>query len=96
MVRRRRWPVWAQNRNALASDLALGRSSRSLGELASFDRPVLLVYGTETAEWLKKIIEILDGIYPNAHTVALPGDHACHIQSIDPFLEELGKHTTAG
>jgi hypothetical protein len=29
---------------------------------------------------------------PNATVLELPGDHASHIQSIDPFLDALENH----
>jgi pimeloyl-ACP methyl ester carboxylesterase len=86
------WPVWLQNRNALASDLVLAYPDRKLEELRAFDRPVLLVYGDATEPWLKAVPEILGETYPHARVLELPGNHACHIQSIDLFLKELEEH----
>lgn len=87
-----RWDVWAANRNALASDLALGRPDRRLADLAALDAPVLLFLGTETEGFLVDVVRILEKTYPRARTVMLAGSHACHIQSIDAFLEELTQH----
>jgi pimeloyl-ACP methyl ester carboxylesterase len=86
------WPVWIQNRNALASDLATAYPNRTLDELRSFDRPVLLVYGDATEPWLKAVQEVLGETYPRSRILQLPGNHACHIQSIDLFLKELEEH----
>lgn len=86
------WPVWVQNRNALASDLALAYPDRKLDELRAFDRPVMLVYGDATEPWLKAVPEILAATYPRSRLLELPGNHACHIQSIDLFLKELEEH----
>jgi len=91
-----RWPVWLQNRNALASDQALAWPDRRLEDLRGLDRPVLLVVGEQTTDWLKRVISILGESYPRSRTIRLAGDHACHIQSIDRFLEELEKHLAAG
>ncbi len=86
------WPVWLQNRNALASELALAYPDRKLADLRSFDRPVLLVYGDATEPWLKAVPQILGATYPRSRVLELPGNHACHIQSIDLFLKELEEH----
>jgi len=38
------------------------------------------------------VVDVLGGRIPDARVVELPGDHACHIQSIDRFMEELEAH----
>lgn len=88
------WPVWSKFRNALASDYVLTKSSRTLDELRGFSRPVLLVVGTETAQFLKDIIDELSSNYPDARLLALPGGHRCHIENIDRFLAELESFTS--
>ncbi|MGQ0670746.1 MAG: HD-GYP domain-containing protein, partial [Actinomycetota bacterium] len=60
--------------------------------LRAFDRPVLLVKGTVSTEWLRAIVDILGEHYPRATVIDLPGSHACHIESIDAFLEALEAH----
>ena len=86
------WPVWLQNRNALASDKALASPDRKVDDLRSFDRPVLSVYGDATEPWLSALARLLGDVYPNARVLELPGNHACHIQSIDLFMKELEEH----
>jgi hypothetical protein len=42
-----------------------------------------------TKPWLKRVVDVLGERIPEARIVELPGDHACAIQSIDRFLQEL-------
>ena len=71
------------------------RSGRSIEELANIRCPVLLVKGSVTTEGEKRVVDVLGERLPNATVLELPGDHDCHIQSIDAFLEALEKHLTA-
>jgi pimeloyl-ACP methyl ester carboxylesterase len=89
------WPLWLQNRNALASDKILAWPERTLEDLRSFDRPVLSVYGDATEPWLRAVAELLGEVYPKCRVLELPGNHACHIQSIDLFMKELEAHLHA-
>ena len=87
------WSRWLPHRMALSwqSDKA-DRSGRSLEELPRIRCPVLLVKGTDTTDWLKRVVDVLGERLPAATVVELPGDHACHIQSIDAFLGALDSH----
>lgn len=86
------WERWTPHRQAVSWGYLLGRKERSLDELEAFDRPVLLVKGTVSTEWLRAIVDILGEHYPRATVLDLPGSHACHIESIDAFLEALEAH----
>lgn len=89
------WERWLPHRATLASQGDLGRKERTLAELASFDRPVLLVKGTVSSDWLRRIVDALGAAYPNSTVLDLPGSHACHIESIDAFMEALERHLAA-
>jgi len=59
---------------------------------------VLLTKGTQTADWLKRLVDVLGERLPDASVLELEGDHAHHIESIDAFLaalEELLTRTEA-
>jgi hypothetical protein len=71
------------------------RSGRSIEELADIPGPVLLVKGSVTADWLKRVVDVLGERVQDANVIELPGDHACHIQSTDVFLEQFNKHVIA-
>jgi hypothetical protein len=68
------------------------RSGRSIEELANIRCPVLLVKGSVTADWLKRVVDELGERVEGASVIELPGDHACHIQSMDAFLKEFTRH----
>lgn len=88
-----RWDVWMTHRNALSwQSKELDRSDRSVEELATITCPVLLVKGTLTTDWEKRVVDGLGARIPRARVIELPGDHASHIESIDRFLEELEAH----
>ena len=89
------WERWLPHRMALSwQSEKLDRSGRSVDELANIHCPVLLVKGTVTGDWEKRLVDVLGDHIPKARVLELPGDHAAHIQSIDAFLEALDKHLT--
>jgi pimeloyl-ACP methyl ester carboxylesterase len=77
---------------ALSWQDSVESAGRSVEELSSITCPVLLVKGTVTEAWLKRVVDILGQRIPHARVVELVGDHASHIQSIDRFLEEFEAH----
>ena len=91
------WERWAPHRMALSwSFEGLDHPARFVDELADIGCPVLLVKGTVTAGWLKRVVDVLGERLPNATVLELPGDHACHIQGIDAFLEAVDGHIAGG
>lgn len=53
----------------------------SVGDLRHISCPTLLVKGTVTAHWLKRVVEVLGQHLPDVTVLELEGDHACHIQT---------------
>jgi pimeloyl-ACP methyl ester carboxylesterase len=86
------WERWLPHKGALSNQHGLGRKVRRLEEVEGFERPVLLVKGTESSSWLRGIIDALKRHYPRATVLDLEGSHACHVERIDEFLTELEKH----
>lgn len=86
------WESWLPHRQALAAQDLLGRKDRTLAEVESFDRPVLLVKGTQSSPWLRSIVDVLGAHYPRATVLELDGTHACHIEQIDAFMAALDAH----
>ena len=86
------WERWAPHKQALSWQQMVDRSERSLEDLGRIACPVLLVKGTVTANWLKRVVDVLAERIPGATVLELEGDHASHIQSIDAFLEALETH----
>ena len=83
------WERWTSHRMALSWQDFVETSGRSLEDLSSITCPVLLIKGTVTVDWERRVVDVLGERIPNARVVELDGDHACHIQSIDRFLEEF-------
>ncbi len=89
------WGRWLPHRMALSwQGEKLDHPERSVEELARIKSPVLLTKGTRTANWLKRVVDVLGERLPNASVVELEGDHAHHIQSVDAFLGALETHLT--
>ena len=89
------WERWRAHRMALSwQGEKLDHPERSVEELVRITCPVLLTKGTRTADWLKRLVDVLGERLPNASVVELEGDHAHHIESIDAFLEALQAHLT--
>jgi pimeloyl-ACP methyl ester carboxylesterase len=89
------WDRWLPHRMALSwQGERVDHPERSVEELARITCPVLLTKGTNTAAWLKRLVDVLGERLPNASVVELEGDHAHHLQSIDAFLERLEGHLT--
>lgn len=91
------WDRWVPHRMALSwQGQELDHPARTLIDIGHVSCPTLLVKGTVTAEWLKRVVDALGQRLPDATTEELQGDHACHIQSIDGFLDVLERHIARG
>ena len=87
------WERWLSHRMALSwQGEEVDHPARSVNDLSRITRPVILFKGTITTIWLKRVVDVLGERLPDASVVELEGDHACHIQSIDAFLEALERH----
>jgi pimeloyl-ACP methyl ester carboxylesterase len=87
------WPIWVHNRQVLSTNGTIWDYTDSLDRLHALDVPVLGVKGTQTTEDLAATVDDLIAHVPHGRLLELPGGHACHIQNIDRFLEELQRHT---
>jgi pimeloyl-ACP methyl ester carboxylesterase len=76
----------------VANQGGLGKKARTLEEVETFERPVLLVKGTQSSSLDRAIVDRLGRHYPRATVLELEGSHASHVERIDEFLAELGKH----
>jgi pimeloyl-ACP methyl ester carboxylesterase len=87
------WPVWVRNRQVLSVNGTIYDYADSLERLRALEVPVLAVKGSEGSEDLTTIVDDLAATAPHGRLLELPGGHACHIENIDRFLEELTRHT---
>ncbi len=86
------WPLWVRNRQAISINGTLWDYVDSLDRLRALEVPVLAVKGTQTTEDLAAIVDDLAATVPHGRVLELPGDHACHLQNPERFLEELTRH----
>ncbi|MEW2398095.1 alpha/beta hydrolase [Streptomyces sp. NPDC046862] len=87
------WPRWVPHRMALSwSSEQADRPNRDVAELADIRCPVLLVHGSATTDWIKRVVAVLDERLPDTRVLELPGDHACHLENPDAFLAALERH----
>ncbi|MDT0541260.1 MULTISPECIES: alpha/beta hydrolase [Streptomyces] len=84
------WPRWVPHRMALS--WSSEQADRDVAELAGIRCPVLLVHGSATTDWLKRVVAVLDERLPDTRVLELPGDHACHLENPDAFLAALERH----
>lgn len=85
------WPVWVEHRRSLRSTAAPLDHHDDPARLLAFDRPVLLVTGTGTTPWLRRIHDTLGELFPRARATEMPGGHAPQLVSMDRFLAELAE-----
>jgi pimeloyl-ACP methyl ester carboxylesterase len=83
------WPVWMQHRRSLRNSNTVFEHADDLGRLRGFSRPVLLVTGTGTAPFLRRIHDTLAREIPGARTAEMLAGHAPQIVSMDRFLGEV-------
>jgi len=68
---------------------AVGRLSGDINRLGKFRKPVLIVTGTATASFHRRINDILAAHLPFAKRLELPGQHAAILTAQDEFLKSL-------
>jgi pimeloyl-ACP methyl ester carboxylesterase len=83
------WPTWMEHRRSLRNSAAPLDHTGELARLSAFDRPVLLVTGTGTPRWLRRITDTLATRFPDVRTLEMPAGHAPQLVSMERFLEEL-------
>jgi pimeloyl-ACP methyl ester carboxylesterase len=83
------WPVWLRHRRSLLNTHAPLHHRDDPARLAAFRRPVLLVKGTGSAQFLHQIVDTLAARLPDATVVELPSGHAPQLVSADRFLEQV-------
>jgi len=87
------WGRWVEHRTALSwlSPL-LDHPERSIDDLERITAPALVTKGTSSTPLDRRLVDVLGKHLPNARVSEFEGDHAHHIQQIDPFLDALEAH----
>ena len=85
------WNNWLPYRQSLRNTRQVIAHEDKLQRLQSYNKPVLLVKGTGSSEWMHKVIDGLEKNLPNVRVIELPGGHAPHLVSKEKFLTGLEK-----
>jgi len=83
------WPVWLEHRQSLRISDAPYRMEGDIARVRGFDKPVLMLNGEGSPAYYRAIIDILAEEFPDARVETLPGGHAPHIVSMEPFMRML-------
>lgn len=88
------WEFWVSCRQVISwyGEKAVRSAEAGIEGFERLDVPTLLVRGTSTAPWLRKVVDLLDGGLPKARIVGLAGGHASILESPDAFLAALNEH----
>ena len=80
---------WMARRAALRGLSAVANHSDSAARLSAFRRPVLIVTGTTTVSFHRRINDILAAALPRAERAELPGGHGAVATAPDQFIATL-------
>jgi pimeloyl-ACP methyl ester carboxylesterase len=83
------WQEWAARRAALRGLSAIAQLQGDANQLKSFRKPVLIVTGTRTVSFHRRIDQILATQCPVVEGLELPGNHAAVVTAQDEFLNGL-------
>lgn len=87
------WARWADHRATLSwLGPLLDHPERSIDDLARIASPALVTKGTNSTLVDRRLVDVLGKRLPNAEVKEFDGDHAHHIEQIDPFLHALENH----
>ena len=83
------WQEWAFRRSALRGLSAVATHTDNIDRLRRFNRPVLIVTGSETVSFHRRIDEILATQFPTAERLELPGGHGAVVSAPQQFVRGL-------
>jgi 3-oxoadipate enol-lactonase len=83
------WPNWVKQKNRLRGLSAVGEYKVDLRKLQSFTKPVLVVTGSTTVAFHKRIDEILVSKFQNSKGVMIPGGHSFPATAPNELLHYL-------
>ena len=80
------WQDWVFRCAALRGLSIVATHTDSLDRVRKFRRPVLIVTGTETVSFHRRINDILAAQFPNVQRLELPGGHGAVATAPQPFV----------
>ena len=83
------WPDWVSRRSSLRGLSVVANHKDDTLRLKRFHRPVLIMTGTKTLSFHRRINDILASNFPLVERVELPGGHGAWDTARDEFLAAL-------
>lgn len=83
------WKTWVQQKNRLRGLAVVNQYKVGFKNLHRFQKPVLIVTGTLTVPFHKKIDELLTAGFPLAKTASIPGGHTAVNNNATEFVNLL-------
>jgi pimeloyl-ACP methyl ester carboxylesterase len=85
------WNIWLQQKNRLRGLSEVNHYQVNLNKLPHFQNPVLIVTGTQTVPFHKRIDELLEAEFPHAKAASLTGGHTAVNTNPHEFVQLLEK-----
>jgi pimeloyl-ACP methyl ester carboxylesterase len=83
------WEVWVSCRAALRGFSVIADHTDDVNRLKNFRRPVLVMTGSSTISFHRRIDDILATHLPLAESTELPGDHGAPVSVQDEFVSKM-------
>jgi pimeloyl-ACP methyl ester carboxylesterase len=90
------WPVWVRHKQSLRTGDVVYRHEDDIRRVENFIEPTLLFKGEGSSTFLHQIIDVLAVEFPHTRVETLPGGHAPHIVSMEPFMAIFRKFLSSG
>jgi pimeloyl-ACP methyl ester carboxylesterase len=83
------WPVWTKQKNRLRGLSAVANHTDSLHRLKAFKQPVLILTGTGTVAFHRRINQLLAAEFPVITSKEIAGGHSAPQAAVNEFIEAL-------
>jgi pimeloyl-ACP methyl ester carboxylesterase len=83
------WPVWAKQKNRLRGLSAVANHTDSISRLHLFKQPVLILTGTGTVAFHRRINQILTEEFPIATAKEIAGGHSAPKAAVKEFIQAI-------
>ena len=83
------WPAWAKLKNRLRGLSVVANHTDSPVRLHAFKQPVLILTGTGTVDFHRRINELLATAFPFATTKEIAGGHSAPQAAVQAFIQAI-------
>jgi pimeloyl-ACP methyl ester carboxylesterase len=83
------WPTWVKQKNRLKGLSAIGKYKINIKKLHQFQKPVLMITGTHTVPFHRRINELMTAEFSFAKRVNIQGGHTAPVTAPKEFIRYL-------